>query len=67
MNVAFTKAMPQLIDSVVTEAKEELRAHDLDIFSHAVDDIARTAKFMDRLEENFFYKMREAIEHTEED
>jgi hypothetical protein len=35
------------------------------VFSHEVDDISRTAKFMDRLEDKFFTEMRKAIEESE--
>jgi hypothetical protein len=63
---ALARAMPEVIDQVVADGKRELEAQGVDwSAANEVEDVARTAKFMDRLEETFFETMRWWIEREE--
>jgi hypothetical protein len=62
-DVGMTMAMPEVVNKIAEEAAAEARKKNIDLFSaSSPGDVAKTAKFMDRMEENFFASMREAIE-----
>ncbi len=64
--VAYAKAIPQVIGEIVEEAKRFLEACPINISDgNKTDTIIEAAGFMDRFEAEFFEKMREAIEKQE--
>ncbi len=65
-DVGMTMAMPEVVNKIAEEAAAEARKKNIDLFSaSSPGDVAKTAKFMDRMEENFFSSMREAIQKEE--
>jgi hypothetical protein len=58
MDAAVTKNMPEVIEEMVVNAKRELEVANFDITSdNDVKDIARTTRFMDRLDKDFLETM----------
>ncbi len=54
MNVAVAKNMPEIIEELVANAKRQLETAHFDITSaNDAQDVARTTRFMDRLEDDF--------------
>jgi len=57
--------MPEVIEMLIRESKAEIDSNDVELRASGIEDIARNAKFMDRLEDRFFREMRKAIERGE--
>lgn len=65
-DVAYAKAIPEVIDEIVAAAKNALKSKPISFSDgNDVDAVVETAKFMDRFEKEFFEKMRRAIERQE--
>ena len=60
---AMTRAMPEVLDEVVDAAQKEISDFGRD-YGEAADpnDVKETTKFLDRLENQYFEKMRRAVE-----
>ncbi len=68
MDAAVASQMPDVIDRVVNRARQQIEDANFDMTSaHDVEDVARTARFMDRLEEDFFDNMKWWMEKHEEE
>jgi hypothetical protein len=66
MNSAVAKNMPDVIEEMIVDAKRRLEAEDFDITSSGgPEDVARTAKFMDRLDQDFLKTMEWWIDKEE--
>jgi hypothetical protein len=67
MDAAVAKNMPEVIDEMLAGAKRDLEAANFDMTSaNDADDVARTARFMDRLDEDFLERMEWWIDRQEE-
>jgi hypothetical protein len=53
------------LDDVVKDAKQQARYKSLTLGGNDVEDVARAVQFLDRIEDNFFSKMRSAMEREE--
>jgi len=68
MDAAVTKNMPEVIEEIVAETKSNLEASHFDLTgASAPEDIARTTRFMDRLEDDFMEKMEWWMEKQDEE
>lgn len=66
MDAAVTKNMPEVIEEMIVDAKRRLESEDFDITSSSgPEDVARTTKFMDRLDEDFMTTMTWWLEKQE--
>src|SRR4030095_4663795 len=62
---AVVRAMPDVLDDVLGYAKRQVRYKTLAFSGNEVEDVARAAQFLDRIEDKFFAKMRVAMEREE--
>lgn len=64
-NAALARAMPEVIDDMVTSAAAAAAKQALDLRNTATpDDVARSVRFMDRVEDEFYSKMRWWLEQN---
>jgi hypothetical protein len=65
-DVALAKASAEVISDIISEARVEMKARGVDLSDTSTAKSASEAvKLIDRFEDRFFEKMREAIEREE--
>lgn len=64
-DAAKAKAMPEVLDIVVEKAADDAKRERIDLLPSSPSDLARTARFIDRMEDAFFEKMADVMRTTQ--